>query len=136
LLTSEQAQQDVQALKSRIAVAEAEAAKLHGPDRVVHALTTDPAVDPLSDSTIDGELPMQALRSQVEEFRSLGLDDREITAALNGVKQSKAAISDAEWLRDALLADDAWVQKWTAGDKTARGQLLLLDIIRNATPID
>jgi len=81
-LTSERAQQDVAAIKSRLAVAEAEAAKLHGPDRIVHALTSDPATDPLSDSTVDGELPMAALRAQVEEFRSLGLSDREITAAL------------------------------------------------------
>src|SRR5262245_42479597 len=38
------------AILARIAVASEEAAKLHGPDRVEHALTADPASDPLFDS--------------------------------------------------------------------------------------
>jgi hypothetical protein len=135
-LVSEAARNQEAMLAAKIADAKAKATELHGVDRITHALTTDATSDPLFDSTINGELPMHALRSQVEEFRSLGLSDREITAALNGAKQSKTAIGDAEWLRGALLADEAWVQKWTAGNKVARGQLMLLDIIRNATPID
>jgi hypothetical protein len=91
---------------------------------------------PLIETTVDGQLTTHATMIAVEEFRSLGLSDREIAAAVSGTKQSKTAIGDAEWLRNALLADDAWVQKWTAGNKVARGQLMLLDIIRNATPID
>jgi hypothetical protein len=126
------------ALQARIAIAEAEVAKLHGPNRIEHALTTDPATDPLSDST-DGsasELPMRALRSQIEEFRSLGLTDAGINAAVNGGKETRASIADAKWIYDELMADEMWVAKLTAGNREARKQLALLSIVMNATPTD
>jgi hypothetical protein len=136
LLTSEQAQRDVAVIQARIAIASDELAKLHGPNRIEHALTTDPATDPLSDSTIDGELPMHALRSQVEEFRSLGLTDAGIAAALNGGRETRAAIADAKWIYEELMADEMWVAKLTAGNREARKQLALLSIVMNATPTD
>ncbi len=125
------------AARGNLAVAQAEAEAAHGPNRVAHALKTDRTDDPLFDGTIGtgGELSMHDMRSQIEEFRKLGLDDTTIEAAFNGTPQSPRDIGDAKWLYEQLMEDETWVGKLMAGNKVASQQLWLLNVIRNAAPI-
>src|SRR5262245_45549699 len=126
------------ALQARIAVAAEEAAKLHGADRIEHALTTDANSDPLFDGTngSESELPMPALRAQVAEYRELGRSDAAIREAFNGARESRATIAMAKQLYEGLMSEATWVQRLAAGDKAARREFVLMSIVMNATPIE
>jgi hypothetical protein len=121
------------AIQSRLAVAKAEAAKLHGSNRIERALTTDATSDPLFDSTVDGELSMTALRSQIADYRELGLNDIQINQAVNGAKYHRVTIDAARQLYEQRMSDPEWTRKLAAGDKLVKREHALIGICLNAT---
>jgi len=123
------------AVQSRLAVAKAEAEKLHGDNRIEHVLSTDGTSDPLFDGTANGELPMQALRSQVADYRELGLSDETIRQTYAGARYPRHVVAWGQKLFEEKMADPAWVERLARGDKLARKESICMDIIRNATVI-
>jgi hypothetical protein len=107
-----------------------------GLERVVRALATPAASDPLFDSTSNGELPMHALRSQVAAYRELGLDELSIAQALHGARCPRNIIAQAKTLYDGLMSEPSWVAKLAAGDRAANKENVLMSIVMNAMPTD
>ncbi len=137
-LSSEAARQDVAAIKSRIAVAEAGAEAAVAAqvltDAQRTALVIEGKIDPHGpSSTISGQIPLGDLGAAVEDFRVAGLNDIQINQAINGAKYHRGTVDAGRQLFEQRMSDPAWVAKLAAGDRATKKEKLLIDIVLNAT---
>src|SRR5262249_38662660 len=125
------AQNQEAALRARIRVAEGEAAEVQ---RLSRAEEKDPTAT--IETTMNDQLPAREMIAAVDDLRALGLNDKCISEALNGIRERPAIIAEAKERLAAQLSDAEWVRKLNAGDRATRKELTLLSVVVNATPTD
>jgi hypothetical protein len=74
-------------------------------------LTSDPATDPLVDTTINGELPLRALRSVIEDDRARGFPASITEERLSPNRNPPHIVAKAQRWLEAAARDRAWRQK-------------------------
>jgi hypothetical protein len=135
-LTSENARNQEALLEAKIRDAKAATPAVRTDAERLGEILSGKAEVPLIETTVDGQLTTHATMIAVDDLRSLGLTDAAVTAALNGGRETRASIADAKWIYEELMGDEMWVAKLAAGNREARKQLTLLNIVMNSQPVD
>jgi hypothetical protein len=68
-------------------------------------------------ATVEGQIPLADFGAAVDHLRALGLTDAAVAAAVNGGRETRAAIADARWIFEELMGDEMWVAKLAAGNR-------------------
>ncbi|MGH7489406.1 MAG: hypothetical protein ACREMY_27970 [bacterium] len=100
-----------------------------GADDVADTLAGTIPEQPIFETTVNGALPSRTVAEVVASMREAGLADASIEQALRGGKVTSAEVAAAKAFQNMRHGDAAWVNKFLAGDYSARREHMLLSVI-------
>jgi hypothetical protein len=84
---------------------------------------------PLFQMGVPGQLPIQAQVAEVDAMRTLGLSDGAIRQAFEGAPVPKAEFEMVRMLKERLLSDKEFIEKFLSGNMEAARQFKLINIV-------
>jgi hypothetical protein len=84
---------------------------------------------PLFQMGVPGQLPIQAQVAEVDAMRTLGLSDGAIRQAFEGTPVPKAEYEMVRMLKERLLSDKDFIEKFLSGNMEAARQMKLVQIV-------
>jgi hypothetical protein len=121
-------------VNARIATASEEVAKLHAVDRIEAAFNGDPAKDLLVDSTVNGELPMRALRTVVADGKEKNIPTPIVQEQLLENRNPPLVKAEARRRLEQLSTDPEWQKKIGSNDAATWDEFLKLSLVARAGP--